>query len=148
MQELREAIERSYLVRGMTRDEIDAVYMITETRQFKGGDTLALQFDKSKDLMIIMEGAARVNTFSGERIIEIGPGSVIGDIAFLDDQPRSATVTSVRGTTVVFIAGDKLRTLMEARPHIELVFLRNMSRTLCSYIRMANLQLEGLMNRT
>ncbi len=98
--------------------------------------------------MIVIAGGARGNTFSGDKIIEIGPGSLIGEIAFLDDQPRSATVTSVNGTTVAFISGDKLRTLMDAKPHIELVILRNMSRTLCSKIRMSNLQLEGLLNKS
>lgn len=148
MEDLRDAISRNYIARGMTADEIDALYMISEKRQFRGGDTLLRQYDKSKDLMIIMEGAARVNTFSGDKIIEMGPGHLLGEIALLDDQPRSATVTSVKGTTVAFISGDKLRALMEAKPRIELVILRNMSRTLCSYIRMANLQIEGLMNRS
>ena len=94
-----------------------------------------------------MEGAARVNTFSGDQIIEMGPGNILGEIALLDDQPRSATVTSVKGTSVCFISGDKLRSLMDAKPRIELVILRNMSRTLCSKIRLANLQLEGLLSK-
>ena len=147
MQDLKEAITQSYIVRGMTAEEIDAVIAITEKRLYNGGDTLVRQFDKSKDLMIILDGGARVNTFSGDRIIEIGPGSIVGEIALLDDQPRSATVTSVKSTTVAFVSGEKLRTLMDAKPRIELMVLRNLSRTLCSYIRMANLQLEGLMNK-
>jgi CRP/FNR family cyclic AMP-dependent transcriptional regulator len=147
MQDLNEAINLSYIVRGMTAEEIEALIDITERRQYNGGDTLVRQFDKSKDLMIILDGGARVNTFSGDRIIEMGPGSILGEIALLDDQPRSATVTSVKGTTVAFIAGDKLRSLMDAAPRIELIMLRNLSRTLCSYVRMANLQLEGLMHK-
>jgi CRP/FNR family cyclic AMP-dependent transcriptional regulator len=148
MQDLRDAITQSYIVRGMTVDEVDALYVIMEKRAFKGGETLVRQFDKSKDLMIIMEGDARVNTFSGDTIIEMGPGNILGEIALLDDQPRSATVTSVKGTTVAFLSGDKLRTLMDTKPRIELVILRNISRTLCSKIRLANLQLEGLMSKS
>jgi len=148
MHELREVITKSYLVRGMTDDEIDALYTIMEKRVYKGGEVLVRQYDRSKDLMIVMEGAARVNTFSGEQIIEMGPGNIIGEIALLDDQPRSATVTSVKGTSVAFISGDKMRALMDAQPRIELVILRNMSRTLCAKIRLANLQLEGLMSRS
>ena len=143
MQKLYEAIEKSYLVRGMPQDDVESLIGIAELRRFQGGDTLVRQFDKSKDLMIVLEGAARVNTFHGDKIIEMGPGSLIGEIALLDDQPRSATVTSVRGTEVAYLAGDKLRALMDAKPRIELYVLRNLSRVLCSYIRMANLQLEG-----
>jgi CRP/FNR family cyclic AMP-dependent transcriptional regulator len=147
MQDLKDAVSRSYIARGMSSDEINALVAITEKRQYNGGDTLVRQFDKSKDMMIILEGGARVNTFSGDRIIEMGPGSVVGEIALLDDQPRSATVTSVKNTTVAFIPGDKLRALMDVRPRVELMILRNLSRTLCSYVRMANLQLEDLMSR-
>ncbi len=148
MQDLKDTISASYLVRGMTAEEVDALVGITKKRIYEGGEILVRQFDRSKDLMIIIEGAARVSTFSGDRIIDLGPGSLVGEIALLDDQPRSATVTSVNGTTVAFIAGDKLRTLMDTRPRIELIILRNLSRTLCSIIRMANLQLEELMNKS
>jgi len=147
MQELKDAVAQSYIVRGMNAEEIDALAEITERRVYEGGATLVRQFDRSKDMMIVLDGGARVNTFSGDRIIEMGPGSIIGEIALLDDQPRSATVTSVKGTTVAFISGEKLRALMDERPRIELIILRNLSRTLCSYVRMANLQLEDLMHR-
>jgi CRP-like cAMP-binding protein len=147
MQQIEDAIRGSYLVRGMSAEDVNALVAISEPRRFDGGMMLVRQFDRSKDLMIILEGAARVNTFSGDRIIELGPGSVVGEMAMLDDQPRSATVLSVNATTVAFIAGDKLQTLMYTRPGVELALLRNLSRVLCSYIRMANLQLEGQLNK-
>ena len=131
----------------MSEGDVAALVAISEPRQFDGGMMLVRQFDKSKDLMIILEGAARVNTFSGDRIVELGAGSVVGEMALLDDQPRSATVLSVKSTSVAFIAGDKLQELMRARPGVELALLRNLSRVLCSYIRMANLQLEGQLNK-
>ena len=143
MEQLEEVISKSYLVRGMLADDIKALIGISEIRLFGGGDTLVRQFDKSKDLMIIIEGGARINPFSGDQIIEIGPGSIVGEIDMLDDQPRSATVLSVKGTKVAYISGEKLQDLMDLRPRIELVILRNLSRVICSYIRMANLQLEG-----
>ena len=147
MQQIEDAIRGSYLVRGMSTEDINALVAISEPRWFDGGMMLVRQFDKSKDLMIILEGAARVNTFSGDRIVELGPGSVVGEMAMLDDQPRSATVLSVNTTSVAFIAGDKLQALMHTRPGVELALLRNLSRVLCSYIRMANLQLEGQLSK-
>lgn len=97
--------------------------------------------------MIVLDGAARIVTTSGEPIADLAPGSVVGEISLLDDAPRSATVVSVRNTTVAVIPSDKLRDLMQEEPHIELVILRNLSKVLCSHVRLANVQLEGLMNR-
>lgn len=147
MVQLYDAISQSYIVRGMPEDEVDALAAISEIRQFDGGMTMVRQFDKSKDLMIIIEGGARVNTFSGERIIELGPGSIVGEMAILDDQPRSATVLSVGTTKVVFISGEKLQALTNAYPSIELAMLRNISRVLCTYIRMSNVELDGQLNK-
>jgi CRP-like cAMP-binding protein len=147
MQDLKDAISQSYITRGMTQEEIEALAGITVKRIYGGGEILVRQFEKSKDLIIILDGKARVNTFSGDLIGEMGPGSILGEIALLDDQPRSATVSSVKGTTAAFISGDKLRALMDAKPRIELIILRNLSRTLCAKIRMNNLQLEELMHR-
>ncbi len=147
MSEIFDAVSKCYLVKEMPEDEVDALVAISEFRQFDGGMTMVRQFDKSKDLMLIVEGGARVNTFSGDKIIELGPGSIVGEMAILDNQPRSATVMSIRSTKVVFIAGEKLQALMNTYPSIELGLLRNISRVLCSYIRMSNMELDGQLNK-
>lgn len=142
--DLKNAIANSYIARGLSPAEVDAVAAIAEQRTFPGGATMVRQFEKSSDLMIIMDGRVRINTFSGERIVEVGPGAVTGEIALLDDKPRSATVMSVGGTTVAIIPAAKLKALWQTDPNIELVFLRNLSHVLCDHIRLANMQLEGL----
>lgn len=145
--ELTEAIRQSYLVRGLSEDEIKAITSMAEQKTFVGGQTLMRQFERSTDLMIVVDGNARIVTTSGEPITDLQPGSVVGEISLLDDAPRSATVVSVRSTTVAIIPSEKLRALMAEQPNIELVILRNLTKVLCAHVRMANVQLEGLMNR-
>src|SRR5579871_301648 len=106
--ELKDAIRQSYLVQGLTDEEVQAIIGIAEQRTFTGGQTLMRQFEKSNDLMIVADGAARIITPSGEPLADLAPGSVFGEISFLDDAPRSATVISVRNTAVAVIPYTKL----------------------------------------
>jgi len=145
--ELKDAIRQSYLVQGLTDEEVQAIIGIAEQRTFTGGQTLMRQFEKSNDLMIVADGAARIITPSGEPLADLAPGSVFGEISFLDDAPRSATVISVRNTAVAVIPYTKLRELMQGNAHTELVILRNLSKVLCSHVRLANVQLEGMTHR-
>ena len=145
--ELKDAIRQSYLVQGLTDEEIQAIISIAEQRTFTGGQTLMRQFERSNDLMVVIDGAARIITPSGEPLADLAPGSVFGEISFLDDAPRSATVISVRNTTVAVIPYNKLREIMQSNAHTELVILRNLTKVLCSHVRLANVQLEGMTHR-
>ncbi|HEV2474829.1 MAG TPA: cyclic nucleotide-binding domain-containing protein [Chthonomonadales bacterium] len=145
--DVRGVIAQSTLVKGLSDQEIDQIAAIAEVKKYEGGQALVRQFEKTRHMMIVLDGAARINTYSGNSIAHLGPGSVIGEIAILDDEPRSATVISDRGTTVAVISAQKLREVMDSNPHIELVLLRNLSKGLCAHIRMTNLKLEELFGR-
>ena len=143
--EIKEAIQHTYLVRGLSSDDVETIASLAEKRSFRGGDTIVRQFGADSDLMIVLDGSARINTFSGDMIAEVGPGSLIGEVSLIDDQPRSATVVSVGGTETAVIPCDRLKALMNDRPGIELVILRNLSKVLCSRLRTANVQLDSVM---
>lgn len=143
--DIKEAIKNTYLVRGLSDDAIAKLAGLADTRIYQGGDVLIRQFDKETDLMVILQGSARINTFSGDELAEVGPGSIIGEISLLDDQPRSATVVSTGGTTAAVIPNDKLRELMEEHPNIALAIYRNLGMVLASRLRTADVQLDGLM---
>jgi CRP-like cAMP-binding protein len=141
---ITEAIQMS-LGKGLTNDQVAAIAELATTRTFMGGDTIVRQFDRNSDLIVILEGSAIVKSFQGEKIAEVGPGSSVGEISLIDDQPRSATVHSSHGTTAALIPSDQLRGLMEADTDLEARILRNICRTLCSRLRVATIQLDGLM---
>ena len=145
--DLREAVQNSYFVHGLEPAEIDSIVAIAQVRQFDGGATIVRQFEKTFDLMIVLSGGARINTFSGDNIVEVGPGGVIGEISFLDERPRSATVMSAGATAVAVIPAAALREVWHENPNIELAMLRNLTRVLCDHVRLNNMQLEGGLGR-
>ena len=136
------AIQHNYLLKGLTKEQVGEIALLARAGTFEGGDTILRQFAKDSDIMILLEGKARVNTFSGELIAEAGPGSVIGEVSLIDDKPRSATVVAVGHCVVARIPSTELWTLLDREPEIAKVLLLNLGRILCARLRAANVQLD------
>lgn len=135
----------TYLLRGATLGDIEAVQGICEVREYEAGDSIVADRDKSQDIMIVMQGRARVETREGDLISELRVGAMVGEIAFLDGSNRTANVISVGPSKIFVIPAAGLRELMKARPALEVVILRNVSLALCQRLREANQQVESLL---
>jgi CRP-like cAMP-binding protein len=142
MIELSEALKKTYLLNGLTPEHIEKVVGIAEMRQFEGGDTLIRQFSQESDLILILEGMVRINSFSGERIADAGPGSIIGEMSLIDEKPRSATVVSVGRSKAAVIPSKELWRLMRDDAHLARLILLNVARVLSARLRAANIQLD------
>ena len=143
-----DALRGNYLFRGLTDAQLDSVIKLAEDRPFEGGDVIIRQFDKNRDLMIVLDGNARIKTYSGETLAEVGEGGVLGEISLLDEQPRSATVVSVEKTLVAVIPAKKLHALMDRDCTLKAQLLYNIGRVLCNRLRAANVQLDGALSST
>lgn len=63
-------------------------------------------------------------------IVELGPGEFFGEMAILDDQPRSASAVTVEDTEAYSLGKDKTRGLLLAYPELGTGMLRALSRRL------------------
>jgi len=140
--EINDAIAQSYLVRGLTETQIAAIAAIAEKRAFVDREALMRHGDECTDIMIIAEGTARVVNRQNEKVLDLEPGGVVGEIAMLDAAPRSATVVSVGSTVAAVLNADKLNALMQSDKDVELGILRNLSKALCAYVRRDNAKIE------
>lgn len=142
---LAEALRNTYLLNGLSQEQVDAVTQVTQVtqlKQFNGGDTILRQFSKDSDLLVVLEGTVRINSFAGEKLAEAGPGSIIGEMALVDDQPRSATVVSVGVTKAAVIPSKDLWALMKQDAHLARTVLLNLARSLSTKLRAANIQAD------
>ncbi len=90
-----------------------------ERRSLKRGEILVRQGEESRALYIVDSGRFEV-TVDGRQgaIAEIGPGSPIGEIAFLAGGLRTATVTAVRDSLVVRLERADFDRLCQSSPTI------------------------------
>ncbi len=101
-----EWLENSELFRALPADALVRLAEDLHPIQLHAGEVLIWQDSRSEDLFILIEGSLTVErTEDGECQIlaKLDPGSIVGDLAFLTNGPRFATVkagTAVRGAVV------------------------------------------------
>lgn len=143
--EIQDAIART-LGRGLGEADVWKIASLAETKKFKGGDTIVRQFDKNSDLIIVLDGSAQISSFKDELISEVGPGSIIGEISLVDEQPRSATIRSIQYTEVAVIPAGNLKALLDKDSALAASVYKNIAQTLCTRLRHATIHLDGLMS--
>ena len=67
-----------------------------------------------------------------EALAVLGPGTVFGEMALLDEFPRSATVRAIEPTTVLGIQRWHFKGILESHPQLALALLPILSRRIRS----------------
>lgn len=145
--DINTALQNNYLMQGLNVAQIAQIAAISTVKDFSGGDTLVRQFAKDADLLIVLQGTAKIKTFSGEEIAQAGPGSVIGEMSLIDDKPRSATVTAAGAVRAASIPNEAIWRVMNDEPEIAKIILLNISRILTARLRAANVALDEVVER-
>jgi CRP/FNR family cyclic AMP-dependent transcriptional regulator len=130
--EKRDVLRRVRAFAALGDDDCDAVLRVLKARRGSRGDVLFRQGDPGASLMIVLEGTlvARVRADSGsgeeQEVARLGPGEVVGEMAFIDAEPRSATVvTGSDSVTILDFTRDALGALVRDAPRVASAILRN-----------------------
>lgn len=118
-----------------SKKELQALARICQERKYKAGTTLVSQGDTGVGLYIIISGKVRivqaVDPDKAEEVLaEEGAGSVLGEMALLDDLPRSATMVAVDDVTALLLPVWEFRTTLQQHPDIAIKMMSVLSRRL------------------
>jgi serine/threonine protein kinase len=91
--------------REFTKNELKEIAKVAAWRRYEPGGVVFTEGDKERAFYVIAEGAVGV-LMNGVRIRDLEPGECFGEMEYLADGGRSATVTANRDTTVVRIERD------------------------------------------
>ena len=84
--------------------------------------------DKGDALYIVKSGKVNVlkrNSSGADSVlVSLGKGAVIGDMAIIDDQPRSASIATIQETTFLILTKDDFRNLLADVPEISFQILK------------------------
>jgi predicted acylesterase/phospholipase RssA/CRP-like cAMP-binding protein len=102
--------------------------------RLRGGDTLVRQGDHADDMFVVVHGsleAVVVDRNGRARLVDVlGPGSSVGEMALLTDEPRSATVRALRDSELVRIAKVDFLQLLDEHPRTAVELSRTLARRL------------------
>lgn len=118
------------LFAGLAPDDIEALSDVTREARFAPGNDLCVEGSAGRDVFVLVEGKTRAWVKAGadrRTLGEPGPGACIGEMAALDDAPRTATVTATTEVRALVLPGEAFKDLLESRPPIAREVLRVLS---------------------
>lgn len=98
-------------------------YQVTRDR----GLVIIEQGEVGSNLYLIVEGTARVER-DGEIVGEVGENDVIGEMALIDNQPRSATVIAQTRCELLAVPHDKFWEFVDTVPSVQRTLLVALSK--------------------
>jgi CRP/FNR family cyclic AMP-dependent transcriptional regulator len=115
------------------RDLLALAGLVRERRQPRGSMILT-QGDEGEALFLIRTGQVKVSVVAedGREVIlsVLGPGSFFGEMALLDDEPRSAHVFAMEESVLLSLRREDFRARLAQSPELGIALLRELSRRL------------------
>jgi CRP-like cAMP-binding protein len=87
------------------------------------GRTILQEGETGQELYVILDGTVRVIQ-GGRKVAELGPGGFVGELAFLDHAPRSASVVAVTDVRVLVLGPRQLGVILDREPRMALPMLK------------------------
>jgi len=88
----------------------------TDALKLAPGDTLFRQCDKGEKVYVLLEGEMEI--MLGDFVLETaGPGALIGEMALIDDSPRTATAVAKTSCRLAEIDRRRFHFLVQQTPH-------------------------------
>lgn len=132
--ELAALLPKTSVFGDCTDVELADILAIGKVQTTRANDELLSQGDEGTSLLIVLDGVVRISmvTPNGREIIldYAEAGAVLGEIAVLDDQPRTASATAMWAGRVLRIPRAPFFAFIERHPRVALRLLREMARRL------------------
>lgn len=130
-----ETLGRVDLFSTLTKKELQVLAKSSQERSYSAGTTLVSQGDAGVGLYVIESGKVRITQAvdpdkAEEELGVVGEGEVLGEMALLDDLPRSATVTAIEDVRALLLPVWEFRSILRNHPDIALKLLAVLSRRL------------------
>ena len=122
--------------------ELNDVARLTHERTYKLDEHVFKKLAPAEGMYVIMKGAVEINDpDSGTIFASLESGDFFGELALLDEEPRSASAISTQPSTLIGFFRTDLLTLMKRSPELGNKILLNLSRVLGERLRRTNQEL-------
>jgi CRP/FNR family cyclic AMP-dependent transcriptional regulator len=132
------ALKRAPLFDGLSDKELTEVAMRTEDLDFPAGKVLCQQGRSGSEFYVIMEGEAEVSR-DGQKLATHTPGGFFGEVALVEDVPRTATVTATTPVRCFVLTRGRFLHVLDEFPAVERKVMRALAKRLVSVSNDPNL---------
>jgi CRP-like cAMP-binding protein len=93
------------------------------------GEQLFAKGDLGTSMYVIVTGQVRIH-IGDQTVVELADGEIVGELAALDPEPRSASVSAIDPTTLYRIEQATLQALMVDHPEIVQAVIKELAQRL------------------
>ena len=110
-------LSRIPLFSGLDHRRLQRLGMLADEVDVPAGRMLMRQGENGSDMMVIVSGSVAVER-DGARLNTLGAGDFFGEIALLDEGPRSATVTAIEPSRLLVVTHRDFHSMMDEFPEV------------------------------
>jgi CRP-like cAMP-binding protein len=118
-----ERLKSTPLFAGFSQKSLEMIAALAREVGHDPGEVIVEEGATAYGIHLILEGTAEV-VVGGTAVAELGVGDTFGELALLDEGPRTATVAAKTPLNVLAIHGSGFRTAIEKEPEMAWVLVR------------------------
>lgn len=131
-------IERVELFHGLNRDELVKIFSKGMTMRVAKGETIFHKGTVGSQMYVVLGG--KVGVFDNNKLLaELHTGDMFGEMALVNREPRSATVTAIEESKLFVLSENTFQQLLSKRVAIQI--LLNVVKSLSNRLKNANARL-------
>jgi CRP/FNR family cyclic AMP-dependent transcriptional regulator len=128
------------LFAGLSQKQLGKLLVKLFEKEYSVGETVFLQGDPGKALFIVLSGKIlimRSRNAAEEQVAALDRGSYFGELALIDDQPRSASARAGEPSVLLILYKSDFDDLIEGHRAIAIKVMANLLKALAGYVRVA-----------
>jgi CRP-like cAMP-binding protein len=119
-------------------------------RHYRDNTMIFCEYEPGEELFIIQSGKVKITKIAGEEVLlaVLKQGDIFGEMAILDNKPRSASAITFGDVDVLAINKSNFESMVEARPQLATRLIQLLSeRIWTGYRQLANLLIRDPLGR-
>jgi signal transduction histidine kinase len=132
-------LEANKLFCQLSPPELSALRRIAREQTFAAGQEIFREGDNGDGVYVVRDGLVEISGLVDQKVrlifSEVGPGDLFGEMAVIEDKPRSACAVAKEEASVYFIPRADMLALVEHSPALAMALLREISRRLREFNR-------------
>lgn len=137
---ITDILRETGLFDDLTEIQLKRIVQIAQRKEYKAGEALFTEGTSSDAMYIIEKGQVKITKSLGpgkEKTLNVlGDGDFFGEMAFLDQAPRSATAKTITPAVIWDVSSERFnKTLMATEPQVAVKILCKIIKILSKRLR-------------
>ena len=121
-----DVLQNVWLFSACTSKELGRIASLADEAEVPAGATLTKEGAAGREFFAVADGKATAK-IRGKKIASYGPGDFFGEMALLDQGPRSATITADTAMKLYVLDARSFSTLIDRHPAVARKILRGLA---------------------